>query len=395
MVSFMGATDEQIAAIEARFAERMGDTGIRLPAGVAQRREPGHIFEKGWHIGYVWGEEVGEEYIELLVQGVAIDDVHVRWWASGREEELPTPDEWVMIPPDGSSEELARETSAAAKKNQSVYDELRERGLLPPAGDNFPLMEMNEFLNSGGMAEASAGAADTPTTEGDTAMLRWIVQAAAALQGSDVPPLELREHHLAAAIKDAINETVPAIAASKVLGVDAWPSLGRSATDVVVLSEPAAGPPRIVAELKWCQMGEDKVHEAIWDLFKVALLVDQYGAEGYLVTAAPVDIWPTALCGELFSTGTFVSEDLFARTFPNGRPVWDWLLQGGRERFPEEVPEETSIVEVARAPVSFGTVAWEIRAVRVSPSAGRLQLQDGWPYGDRPAGAKHPSTGVE
>jgi hypothetical protein len=47
MVSVVRASDEQIAAIEAKFAEHMGETGIRLPAGAAQSREPGHIFEKG------------------------------------------------------------------------------------------------------------------------------------------------------------------------------------------------------------------------------------------------------------------------------------------------------------------------------------------------------------
>jgi hypothetical protein len=254
-------------------------------------------------------------------------------------------------------------------------------------------MEINEFLNSGGMVEAIGEDGDVQMTETDKAMSQWITQAAATLEAFEVPPLELREHHLADAIKDAINDQLAGRAVSKVLDLDAWPSLGRSATDVVVLDEPETGSPTIVAELKWCQLDDDKVHEAIWDLFKVALLVDQYAVDGYLVTAAPVDIWPSALCAELFSSGTFASEDLFARQFPKGRPVWDWLLQGGRERYPQEVPEATALAEVARAPVSFGTVAWEIRAVRVSPSSSRVLLQDGWPNGDRPAGAKHPATG--
>jgi hypothetical protein len=150
MVSLVRASDEQIAAIEAKFAERMDETGIRLPIGAAQSREPGHIFEKGWHIGYVWGEEDGEEYLELLVQGIAMDDAHVRWWASGREEDLPTPDEWIAIPPSASSGDIGQATDAASTENQAIYDELRERGLLPPEGGNLPLMEINEFLNSGG-----------------------------------------------------------------------------------------------------------------------------------------------------------------------------------------------------------------------------------------------------
>ena len=89
MVCHMKATDAQIAALEERFAERMGDTGIRLPAGAMQNREPGHIIEQGWQMGYLWDERDGEEFLELLVQNFAMDDVHVRWWASGREENLP------------------------------------------------------------------------------------------------------------------------------------------------------------------------------------------------------------------------------------------------------------------------------------------------------------------
>lgn len=204
-------------------------------------------------------------------------------------------------------------------------------------------MEINEFLNSGEMAEAIGEDGDVQMTAADKAMSQWITQAAATLEASEVPPLELREHHLADAIKDAINDQLAGQAVSKVLDLDAWPSLGRSATDVVVLDEPHTGSPTIVAELKWCQLDDDKVHEAIWDLFKVALLVDQYAVDGYLVTAAPVDIWPSALCGELFSTGTFASGDLFARQFPKGRPAAARVhqrmrLPGDNARGPRRLP---------------------------------------------------------
>src|SRR4051812_5092541 len=102
----MRATDAQGRALEAKFAENMGDVQIRLPPDAMRKRESGHIFEGGWHIGYLWGEADGEEYLELLVQGFAMDDAHVRWWASGREEFLPAPNEWVMIPPEASGMDL-------------------------------------------------------------------------------------------------------------------------------------------------------------------------------------------------------------------------------------------------------------------------------------------------
>ena len=83
MVRRVRATEEQIAAIEAKFADRAGESGIRLPAGAAQNREPGHIFEKGYHIGFLCGEADGEEYLELLIQGFAMDDMHA---AGGRPD---------------------------------------------------------------------------------------------------------------------------------------------------------------------------------------------------------------------------------------------------------------------------------------------------------------------
>jgi hypothetical protein len=393
-LSHVKATDEQIAALEERFAERMGGTGIRLPSGAAQRREPGHIFERGWHISYLWGQEDGEEYLELLVQGFAIDDAHVRWWASGREERLPAPDEWIAIPPSASSAEISDATAAVGAGNKTIYDELRERGLLPPEGKNLPLIEANEFLGSGGDVQPNGEEGDARMTDADSPMGKWIGQAAATLEAAVVPPLELREKDLADAIKEAINAEVAGQAIAKVLSLDAWPLLGRSGTDVVIL-DAETSTPSVVAELKWCQQGQDKVHEAIWDLFKVALLVYEYSADGYLVTAAPAAMWQTALGGELLSTGTFASTALFELHFPDGRPIWDWMLQGGytnRYRYPHEVPDEIAVTEVARVPVTLGKLSWEIRAVRVSPGAGRLTIENGWPTGERPPNATHPTA---
>ncbi len=34
--------------------------------------------------------------------------------------------------------------------NRRVYAELRERGLLPPVGENLPAHDINEYLRSGG-----------------------------------------------------------------------------------------------------------------------------------------------------------------------------------------------------------------------------------------------------
>jgi hypothetical protein len=195
---------------------------------------------------------------------------------------------------------------------------------------------------------------------------------------------------LAAAVKDAINAEHPECATTRVIAVHDWPLLGRSGTDIVVDDAPGAQQPRLVFELKWCQQSQDKVYEAIWDLFKVGLIAGQYGALGYLVTGAPTDTWPHALCADLFSSGTVSALDLLGRAFQNGRPIWDWLLEGGYDRYPNAVPSEFETARVGVAQVQLGSLEWEMRVVRVVPAAIRLQLDGGWPPGARPLAALHP-----
>jgi hypothetical protein len=61
---------------------------------------------------------------------------------------------------------------------------------------------------------------------------------------------------------------------------------------------------RHVGELKWCQLGDDKVYEAIWDLFKLAVITRITGIRtAHLVTGAPTAIWPTAFCADIFNGG--------------------------------------------------------------------------------------------
>jgi hypothetical protein len=386
----ISADAEQINAIEERFAAKFANWGIRLPPGSAAQRHGGHIFEQDWHIGYVWGEENGDEYLEVLSQHRMTDDSRVRLWASGRDEPLSAPGGLVLLPPGGTDADRQSALAESAERNRALYEELRDRGLLPPEGGNLAAMEINEFLASGGMADEDSERSDDPAEAADSAVPRWLGAAATTLEQSEELPLELREHDLSSALKQAIDAERPGCAKTKVLRLNAWPSLGRSGTDIVVLHEEGSGTPVMGFELKWCRQGHDKIHEAIWDLFKVGLLVDEYQVEGYLVTAALPVMWTKALCNELFSSGTRSSRELFGLEFPNGRPVWDWLLEGGYDRSPIEVPDATALIEAGRVPVSFGTLEWEIRAVRVLPSSGRPSLKDGWPDGERPSRATHP-----
>ena len=124
---------------------------------------------------------------------------------------------------------------------------------------------------------------------------------------------------------------------------------------------------------------------------KVALLTRQYGVPGYLVSAAPRASWKTAIGADLFGTGTIASADLFKLRFPAGRPLWDWLLEGGYGRYPNRVPREIATREVTRALVQSPQTVWEVRAAAISaaPGSSDLELRDGWPEGKRPEGTTY------
>jgi hypothetical protein len=153
----MRASDVQINRIEADFAEKFANAGIALPEGAAARREPGHIFHHGWHIGYVWGEEDGEEYFEYLAQHRMMAGAdHMRVWASGREEGLEIADGFIVLPRGTSKAEIARLEHEHAARSRVISAELREKGLLPPVGENLGALDINEFLHSGGMMDDDA-----------------------------------------------------------------------------------------------------------------------------------------------------------------------------------------------------------------------------------------------
>jgi hypothetical protein len=137
-------------AFEKYFNEYFQHWNILLPPDSVTARAPGHIFEHGWHIGYIWGTEKGENYLEVLAQHRMTDDEHFRVFASGRVEDLPAPATFYSYGPDATDQEKAQAKREYVEYNRRIHDQLRDVGLLPPLGENLPAHEINEYLRSGG-----------------------------------------------------------------------------------------------------------------------------------------------------------------------------------------------------------------------------------------------------
>jgi hypothetical protein len=206
----------------------------------------------------------------------------------------------------------------------------------------------------------------------------------------------LREHHLNAAVRQVLARQLGASVVEIVVPVAGWPSLGRSTTDTVVESKTGTCVPRLVAELKWISAsGEYKVYEAMWDLFKMALQSRMSTVRAaYLITGAPPAAWQGDPCAGLFSDDLHRVDTLCQRRSNTRKRwlIWDWLLEGGRDRAPEFVPSPIRTVMLPSVTVRAGPHAWDLRAVRVEvpDDATEIPFLNGWPHGDRPADAKRP-----
>ena len=111
--------------IEATFAEYFGTWDIQLPSNAVASKQPGKIFQAGWHIKYVFGED----HLEFFAEHRMTNPRHIRIYSDGRCEPLEAPQEWCVIPADAdeAAAQQAREEYYAC--NRRVHAELTAKGL--------------------------------------------------------------------------------------------------------------------------------------------------------------------------------------------------------------------------------------------------------------------------
>jgi hypothetical protein len=167
-----------------------------------------------------------------------------------------------------------------------------------------------------------------------------------------------------------------------------WERVGNA--DVIVRAEANSSELSAVVELKWAAPRDDIVHEAIYDLFKLALATQRDDhPRSYLLTGAAREHWESSAFSDLFDDAEHDPLELCARRLQDKKQTlaWDDLLHGGRDSYPLAVPQgmRTEIVGCAIAG------DWELRAVQVSVSdQACVAFGGGWPWGDRPQEAEHP-----
>lgn len=167
-----------------------------------------------------------------------------------------------------------------------------------------------------------------------------------------------------------------------------WERVGN--VDVIVRREPGSSAVSALIELKWAGPGDDILYEAIYDLFKLALAAQREDRpRTYLLTGAAKAHWEDSGFADLFSDGEHDAVELSQRRLQDKHQTlaWDDLLRGARDSYPQVLPQGIKTEVAGRA----GIGDWELRAVEVRVSnQAFVPLGGGWPWGERPAEAKHP-----
>ena len=223
--------------------------------------------------------------------------------------------------------------------------------------------------------------------DGEAALTHAIRVASPALA-------QLAMHHELGETRDLQPEMVAALQALLRNGV--WPNAkipiprweGIGHVDVAVREKDDEDALALAAELKW-----GKPDEGVWDVFKMALLATEPKvAATFLVGGISKRQVETGFCVDLLDTARHQTVEICARRYPTGakRYVWDWMLEGGWDRYPGAVPAEIATRLVAREPIDAAGA--ELRVVRVLPSGPDISFVGGWPNGTRPPAARRPAA---
>ncbi len=127
-----------------------------MPGASRGGQKRGHSFHRGMHIGWAWGEdERGRSYLDFLSEHRHPGMQAQRYFTDERTEPIATPASMRAVSSDPVEDaEIEREFF---ESNRAAYADLRDRGLLPPGGENVGSQDINEYLLKGGPPTAGSG----------------------------------------------------------------------------------------------------------------------------------------------------------------------------------------------------------------------------------------------
>jgi hypothetical protein len=130
--------------IESRFNDSFAHWGIRLPPDAMERGKRGKIVDPGWAIWYLSGSDEKGEYLDYYASHRMTSDEHIRIYADGRSEALPTIRD--IRPCSKDPEEDARLEAEYFAENQKVAKMLEEKGFGLTGGEPGSV-QVNRYLH--------------------------------------------------------------------------------------------------------------------------------------------------------------------------------------------------------------------------------------------------------
>ena len=115
-----------MASIESTFNDSFSNWEIRLPPEAVEQRERGKIVQAGWAIWYLFGSDGKGEYLDYYASHRRTNDRHLRIYADGICENLPTISSFRRASEDPKEE--ARLDAEYFAENQKISQMLDEKG---------------------------------------------------------------------------------------------------------------------------------------------------------------------------------------------------------------------------------------------------------------------------
>ena len=110
------------------FNERFSPWDIELPKEAVGSGKSGAISGQGWIIWFLFGSEGGREYLDYYASHRMTDDGHVRIYADGERESLPSLSTWFGHRRDATPEEIEQARTEFDARNQAIRKMLEAKG---------------------------------------------------------------------------------------------------------------------------------------------------------------------------------------------------------------------------------------------------------------------------